>query len=333
MNTSYSIDIVIPWVDDTDSQWRSEYIQYKADRNSDNSEARYRDWNLLKFWFRSIEMYAPWVRKIHFLTYGHLPKWLDVDHPKINIVNHKDFIPDKYLPTFSSHTIELNMFRIKDLSERFVYFNDDVYLTNPTKAEDFFIDGKPVDTAVFGVIKNSNNANFMPYIMLNMMGIINMNFDKKKVVKNNFFKWFNLKYGKDILKNIYLYPWPLYTGFMNYHTCIPYCKSTFEKVWNINEKVLDTTCSNKFRNKEDVNQYLFRYWQLCEGNFVPKKSDSAYLTIGKVSVNHIENLLYSKKYKVLCINDDPEAAQFEKQKEQLQNILSKKFPNKSTFEL
>ncbi len=333
MIKDYSIDIVVPWVDDSDPKWRSEYIQYTADRNSDNSESRYRDWDLLKFWFRSIEQYAPWVRTIHFLTYGHLPKWLNVNHPKINVVLHKDFIPEKYLPTFSSHVIELNMFRIQDLSENFVYFNDDVYLTNLTRPEDFFMDGKPLDTAVFGVIKNSDNTNFMPYIMLNMMGIINMNFDKKTVTKNHFSKWFSLRYGKDILKNIYLYPWSLYTGFMNYHTCTSYCKSTFEKVWTINEEVLDRTCSHKFRSKEDVNQYLFRYWQLCEGQFVPKKSDSAYLTIGKQSVGYIERLLYHKKYKVLCINDDPEALNFEQEKENLQKILSKKFPNKSTFEL
>ena len=56
---------------------------------------------------------------------------LEPDHPKLHIVNHRDFIPEEYLPTFSSHAIELNMHRIPDLAEHFLYFNDDVYLMKP----------------------------------------------------------------------------------------------------------------------------------------------------------------------------------------------------------
>ena len=84
------IDIVIPWVDGGDPEWQAQHAQYRADRNSDNSSARYRDWETLRYWFRGIDKFAPWVRKVHFLTWGHLPKWLDVNHPKLNIVNHKD---------------------------------------------------------------------------------------------------------------------------------------------------------------------------------------------------------------------------------------------------
>ena len=67
------------------------------------------------------------VRRIHFVTWGHLPSWLNKEHPKLNIVNHKDFIPEKYLPTFNSHAL-WNMHRIPGLAENFVYFNDDMFL-------------------------------------------------------------------------------------------------------------------------------------------------------------------------------------------------------------
>ena len=82
------------------------------------------------------------MRKVHLLTYGHLPAWLEPDHPKLHIVNHRDFIPEEYLPTFSSHAIELNMHRIPDLAEHFLYFNDDVYLDEalPTGG---FLPGRP----------------------------------------------------------------------------------------------------------------------------------------------------------------------------------------------
>lgn len=67
----------------------------------------------LKYWFRGVEKYAPWVHKIYFVTCGQKPDWLNENHDKLVLVNHEDYIPHEYLPTFSSHTIELNFHRIK----------------------------------------------------------------------------------------------------------------------------------------------------------------------------------------------------------------------------
>ena len=64
------------------------------------------------------------------------------------IVKHEDYIPEEFLPTFQSRTIDMNFHRIKDLSEHFVYFNDDMFLINPTTKEDFFVNGLPCDSAV-----------------------------------------------------------------------------------------------------------------------------------------------------------------------------------------
>ena len=129
--STHPIDIVIPWVDGSDPVWQADHAKYRASKSADNHPARYREWGLFRYWFRGIEQNAPWVRKVHLLTYGHLPAWLEPDHPKLHIVNHRDFIPEEYLPTFSSHAIELNMHRIPDLAEHFLYFNDDVFLGRP----------------------------------------------------------------------------------------------------------------------------------------------------------------------------------------------------------
>lgn len=330
---NHPIDIVIPWVDGSDPIWQAEHDKYTADKSSDNSSARYREWDVFRYWFRSIEMYAPWVRTIHFVTFGHLPKWLNTNHPKIHIVNHKDYIPEKYLPTFSSHTIELNMHRIPGLAEHFVYFNDDVYLTHMTAAEDFFRKGFPVDTATFGIIKNEDTANYMPYIMLNMLAVINMRFSKKDMLRRDFFKWISPVNGKGFLYNLYLLPWGSYTGFRNYHSCVAFRKSTFEEVWFENELLLEQTCSHKFRSREDVNQYLMRYWRLCKGEFVPHKPFSAYLTIGKQSSEQVDRLLRNKKYRVVCINDDPMGFDFETEKRELIRVFEDVYPEKSSFEL
>ena len=142
------IDFVIIWVDGNDPKWRAVKNQYdpNPEAGEDDQEVRYRDWDNLQYWFRAVEKYTPWVRKIHFVTWGHLPSWLNVNHPKLHIVNHKDYIPEEYLPTFNSHTIEMNLHRIKGLSEQFVYFNDDMFINKPMKPRDFFVHGKPCDT-------------------------------------------------------------------------------------------------------------------------------------------------------------------------------------------
>ena len=76
---------------------------------------------------------------------GASASWLNKEHPKLNIVNHKDFIPEKYLPTFNSHAIEWNMHRIPGLAENFVYFNDDMFLIKKVRPEQYFKNDLPVD--------------------------------------------------------------------------------------------------------------------------------------------------------------------------------------------
>lgn len=146
--TNNAIDFVITWVNGNDPEWRKEKSLYSGDAISnsfelDIREERYRDWDNLQYWFRGVEKFAPWVRKIHFVTWGHLPKWLNLDNPKLHIVNHKDYIPKTFLPTFNSHTIEWNFHRISGLSEHFVYFNDDMFLLQKVEPGEFFKGGKP----------------------------------------------------------------------------------------------------------------------------------------------------------------------------------------------
>ena len=112
------IDFVIIWVDGNDPEWQKEKMKYdnSININNDSREIRYRDWDNLQYWFRGVEKFAPWVNKIHFVTCGQVPKWLNTNNPKINLVNHSDYIPEKYLPTFNSNAIEINLHRIEELS-------------------------------------------------------------------------------------------------------------------------------------------------------------------------------------------------------------------------
>ena len=86
------IDFVILWVDGNDPVWQKKRDSFRHS-SGDDSAVRYRDWENLKFWFRSVEKYAPWVRMFHFISDGQIPDWLDTGHPRIDIVDHRDFIP------------------------------------------------------------------------------------------------------------------------------------------------------------------------------------------------------------------------------------------------
>lgn len=142
---SSPIDFVIPWVDGSNPEWMASYAAYarQEDRRFNRKGERFRDWGLLRYWFRGVEKYAPWVRTVHFITNGQLPSWTNLHHSKLHFVKHSDYLPERYLPTFSANSIELNLHRIDGLSEQFVYFNDDMFLSAPVQPDDFFIKGLP----------------------------------------------------------------------------------------------------------------------------------------------------------------------------------------------
>eukprot|EP01029_Cantina_marsupialis_P028316 TRINITY_DN775_c0_g8_i1.p1 TRINITY_DN775_c0_g8~~TRINITY_DN775_c0_g8_i1.p1 ORF type:complete len:956 (-),score=249.19 TRINITY_DN775_c0_g8_i1:43-2514(-) len=107
-----------------------------------NETRRFRDNNELIYSIRSIEHFAPWIRNIYLVTNGQIPSWIDLDHPRIRLVTHEEIFPDSsVLPVYSSPAIEANLHNIKGLSERFLYFNDDVMLGAEVWPEDFYSTG------------------------------------------------------------------------------------------------------------------------------------------------------------------------------------------------
>lgn len=328
------IDFVIPWVDGGDPEWQKEKKRYEKNITGDSRDIRYRDLDNLRYWFRGVERFAPWVNRIHFITWGHLPKWLNREHPKLNIVLHGDYIPKRYLPTFSTRPIELNIHRIKGLTEQFVYFNDDMFITQPTKKSDFFKDGLPRDIAVLrpliGNFRKSTTAN-----IANVMEIINTTYEKNKVIRQNLSKWFNLTYRKFLISTLLMMPYRYFSGFLNLHLPNSYLKKTFEELWKDEYDVLDATCKNKFRTGNDVNQQLPKYKQLMEGTFIPRSPN-----IGKTyhftnDNTDIINALEKQKYKLICINDNgsERVRDFEKQKEVIQSAFDFLLPGVSSFEI
>lgn len=334
MYKDYPIDFVVPWVDGSDPIWQAEFKKhYKLDKgvSVDATAKRYRDWGLFKYWFRGVENHAPWVNKIHLVTCGHYPEWLNLEHPKLNFVKHEDYIPRNFLPVFSVNPIEINLHKIPGLAERFVYFNDDLFLINKSNPQDFFYKGLPNDS---GVLTAYDGTGFSR-IQLNNTSIINNYFNKEMVIKNNFAGWFNLRYRKELVRNILLLPWKNFTGIYDYHLTNSFLKITFEELWDKEEKVLMNVSSNKFRNlNEDVTQNLFRFWQLASNKFNPinKHNLGDYLPLGSINNNEAFKTLRNSTKPLICLNDhDPE--DLDNLIRQLITIFDEKFPDKSSFEL
>lgn len=328
------IDFVILWVDGGDPAWRAERAEYSSTDREDNDECRFRDWGLLRYWFRGVEKFAPWVRKIHFVTWGHLPAWLMTDHPKLHIVKHGEYIPEEYLPTFSSHVLENGLHQIEGLAEQFVYFNDDMFLIRPVKPEQFFRDGKPCDMLAFQpVVANSENP-VMSHIYLNNSLALCRHFDKRKSVRQRPLHYFHPGYPLlYFFYNLLELAFPKYTGLYTVHGPSPLLKSTFREVWDKEPELLSTVLAHRFRSQDDVNQYLFREWQKLSGNFHPRNitRDFAYFNVSDDNQKLIRTIKNQKR-RIVCLNDSYELKDVEHVRQELQGAFQAVLPEKSTFE-
>ena len=328
------IDFVILWVDGSDPKWLNEKNKYSTNKiDVDDAINRYRDMGTLKYWFRGVEKYTPWVNKIHFITCGHLPDWLNTDNPKLNIVKHEDYIPKEYLPTFNSNPIELNLHRIKDLEEKFVLFNDDIFITNPLSPEYFFKNGLPCDFWKENIFKTEKaDDNFFDHVILNNLFIINKNFDKNAFIKHHRSKVFNLKYGKRNIRYLMLSHWDYFGGFDIPHTANSFLKSSFKDIWKHEFDILDKTSKNKFRSVFDVNQWLVQWWQMLKGNFSVKSyKDNGEYFILKENNDELFDYMKSDKSTIVCINDTNINLNFEKVTKDLINVFEEKLPNKTNI--
>ncbi len=328
----YPIDLVVTWVDGNDKEWQREKVEALGTNSGDDRIIRYRDWDIMKYWFRGVEECIPFINRIHFITWGHLPEFLNVNHEKLNIIKHTDYIPSEYLPTFNSNVIELNLHRIEDLAEHFILANDDFFFLKKVNEDFFFKKGLPRDAALQNVLQFHKSGG-IGHIMANDLEWLNKKYNKRSVMFKNFSKWFNLKYGFKAFYNLYLLPFSNFTGFDDPHIPFSYLKSEWETLWNESGEALDKICHNKLRDSSDINHWLIRYRQMVKGNFCPANYKRGEFYIIGEDDEKIKNAILSKKIPMACFSDDNVDIDFEKEKKFLKEILEKRFPHKSKFEL
>ena len=332
------IDFVIPWVDGNDPAWQKRKMEALGGASSDDRAERYRDWDLLRYWFRGVERFTPWVRTVFFVCDQKPPAWLNMAHPALRVVRHETFIPAEYLPTFSSHPIELNMHRIPGLSERFVYFNDDFFVLRPLPESFFFRNGLPRDRALLNPIPSSDLMGKGPdarifTVPLNNAEYLNRDFNFRACLRKAPLKWLHPCYGKGLLRNLLLCVWPRFVGFDEPHLPQAFLKSSFAEAWEQDRDILDATSRHALRDDRDVNQWLIRHRQLAEGHFIPAcPVQNAFFDITRYD-STISEAVRTQRLPVICLNDGgiPESA-FEQMRDELSAAFQAILPQKSRFE-
>ena len=154
---SPEIDAVIAWVDGSDPELikrQQKYLKLEPNKNLPGAQkTRFNSLNEIKYCLISILKFAPYLRKIFVVTdqqdpniyplvQKHFPKRVS----DIHIVDHLEIFEgfESFLPTFNSICISNMLWKIKGLSDQFIYFNDDVFIIRPTNPSTFFKNNKPV---------------------------------------------------------------------------------------------------------------------------------------------------------------------------------------------
>ncbi len=317
----FPVDLVYLWVDGSDKEWLAKKELYlknsgKILGNEAVAECRAKDNDELKMSLRCVEKYMPWINKIFIVTDNQIPKWLDTTNPKIQVVFHKDFMPEEILPTFNSASIEMYLHKIPNLSEHFIYANDDMFINQKLTPDFFFTkEGMPVIRLQKSICKKLAEKSVYSYTILKMQELIKQ------------------EYG-------------IFYDLEPHHNLDTYTKSICSECENKFEYVTN----NKFREKNDTQRSLISLYALATGQaklkVIPRTDfhlpfgttlfnkltgrygvDSKYLGIEK---SDLEKRFYYVNPKLFCFNDNDRAA--ESDRINAKRFLRKLMPEKSSFE-
>ena len=343
------IDFVVTWVDGEDPSWKALKKKYEPDSMSGqengtslqasedaNDACRFRELGFLKYWFRAVEQCAPWVNKVYFVTCGQKPLWLNENHPKLRLVDHKDYMPEQYLPTFNSNPIELNLHRISDLAEHFVLFNDDMILLQPVSPGFFFKNGKPRLSCNLRY-PNIAQANLINRIKFNNYVVINKHFDTQRSIRTNWKKWFDLPTlgFKRVRRNLACF---LANGTIPIdtfgHVALPHLKSTMEEAWDTEYSIMNETSAHRFRDDSQINHWMLCAWNLAKGQFEPANENSIgrHFDVAPYYLPEIVNAIRGRAYPQICINDSRFNTEAERCSKEIIRAFESIYPDKSQFE-
>lgn len=295
-----SVDAVIPYVDASDPRWRNDFTSRTGIYSI--SPVRFRSWGTLKYLFRSIDKYMPFVGRIVLIVAreSQVPIW--VNKETVKIIYHRDFIPREYLPTFNSCTIESFLYNITDLSEQFIYFNDDIFPNNPLSIDDFFSEGIPHIR-----FNRRNSYNKSSIYRLQCRRGLDMIADSLKVNR----------YPKDEL-------------IVPEHGLSAMLKPTLDKVGESCKNQINLSISI-LRQPTNVNRYIYSYYDYYMNNYIDDSYKYAYMDLTD-DLSGIRNALLSSDNQIICLNDSDNVKNYNRTRSELIQIFEEKLPRRCKYE-
>ena len=289
------IDLVLPYVSAQDPLWQKQYLKYNKPAVSKQAKdiSRFREFGTIDLLLQLINKYCPWFRYIYLVVQmpSQVPSCVE-KYDKVKIVYHKDIIPEEYLPTFNSNTIDLFLWKIPDLAEHYIYANDDIYPIGELTKDDFFDETGNPKLFMYKVDYDANN-NRISY---------------RRTLKNSE-KLCNPNYKE--------------TGeiYRDGHSWDPMRKSTWQMLFDkfSNEIYYSLT---RFRDGINITQQLYTYWVYFNEDYSIRKFHTLYSTLSMNGYNILSTILKSdKEYKIVCINDKF-CVDEEKAKKNVKNCLT-----------
>ena len=268
------IDMVFTYCDGTDPKFIEEKNRFLKEKDKvNNKPIRYININEIVYSVRSVLKFMPWINMIYIITNKQTPP-VELN-PKVKIIDHTEIIPKKYLPTFNSDVIESFIHNIPELSEIFLYNNDDMMHTR--------------------------NVNISDIIQEN-----------KFIFRNYYRNWIITQNTCEYLKRIHLTSQlfkqsnPSIKLINNHHTKF-LRKSTLKFVEEKYPKLLHELRVNRVRGEIYI-QYLFfciNIDNILNDNIILDKYDDVivYYLENKEYQEDMFIKIYEKKPKFLCLND------------------------------
>ena len=274
------IDAVITWVDGAEPKYQEKLKKYLKGRKT--LKHQYFQANEINFCIASIIKYAPFIRKIFIVTDYQFPN-LDnikslVSLNKIEVIDHKEIFRDHKdcLPTFNIRSIDAVLFKIKNLSNKFIYFNDDMFLIKETFKEDWFTDDKAVLTGSWAKTYNKQLIKTISHKI------------KKLLNKRPSFNAAQSKAANIVdFRNKY---------YKSYHCGRPQIKSVIKDFYDKNPQRLTNQIRHKFRDDRQYMPYSLCWHLLIKQNLYVESSSNKLVEINKsrnLSAKKLENILKS----------------------------------------
>ncbi|WP_104081930.1 stealth family protein [Cryobacterium sp. Y11] len=282
-DVSFDIDLVFSWVDGSSDEFqreRAKRMQAYVVGEGDDSDARFRQIDELKYALRSVYMFAPWIRRIFIATDSPAPEWL-AEHPRVTIMRSEDFFVDtSVLPIHNSHAVESQLHHIPGLAEHFLYSNDDMFFGRPVGPELFFSPGgvtKFVEASTrIGLGENDPTRS----------GFENAARVNRALLRGRF--------GKVTTRHLE-------------HTPAPMRKSVLLELEREFPEDFSRTAASRFRSATDISvtNSLYHYYALMTGRAVAQTTvRSQYIeTTLRVALRQMNRLRKRRDQDMFCLND------------------------------